>query len=198
MVEDAVEHEGASRSVHSIGGCRTGRSCLRRRSRTRGSAAAPLRHGEALPVAGRRRAVAPMAGGVEAGDAVDDGGERGALVLLDETPIADVLEPPVGDAGATFSMVVEAEVAAVRARRAGLDAVQRRVRIIVADGDQRIEAFAHRRRQTLGHALRQQGADLLSGTPHRAAQRRVGRGEDVFVAKPAPRPRQQRARAIEP
>ena len=86
----------------------------------------------------------------------------------------------------------------MRARRAGLDAVQRRVRIIVADGDQRIEAFAHRRRQTLGHALRQQGADLLSGTPHRAAQRRVGRGEDVFVAKPAPRPRQQRARAIEP
>ena len=48
-----------------------------------------LRHGEALPVAGRRRAVAPMAGGVEAGDAVDDGGERGPLVLLDETPIAD-------------------------------------------------------------------------------------------------------------
>ena len=54
-----------------------------------------LRHGEALPVAGRRRAVAPMAGGVEAGDAVDDGGERGALVLLDETPVTDVLEPSV-------------------------------------------------------------------------------------------------------
>ena len=34
------------------------------------------------------------------------------------------------------------------------------------------------------HALRQQGAGLLSGTPHRAAQRRIGRGEDVFVAKP--------------
>ena len=85
-----------------------------------------------------------------------------------------------------------------RVRRAGLDAVQRRVRIVVADGDQRIEAVAHRRRQTLGHALRQQGADLLSGTPHRAAQRRVGRGEDVFVAKPAPRSRQQRACAIEP
>ena len=49
-----------------------------------------VRHGEATPVAGRRRAVAPMAGGVEAGDAMDDGGERGALVLLDETPIADV------------------------------------------------------------------------------------------------------------
>ena len=45
-----------------------------------------VRHGEALPVAGRRRAVAPMAGGVEAGDAMDDGGERGALVLLDEPP----------------------------------------------------------------------------------------------------------------
>ena len=26
-----------------------------------------------------------------------DGGERGALVLLDETPVADVREPPVGD-----------------------------------------------------------------------------------------------------
>ena len=69
---------------------------------------------------------------------------------------------------------------------------------VVADGDQRIEAVARRRRQMLGHALRQQGADLLAGTPHRAAQRRVGRGEDVFVAKPAPRPSQQRARAIEP
>ncbi len=85
-----------------------------------------------------------------------------------------------------------------RVRRAGLDAVQRRMRIVVADGDQRIEAVAHRGRQTLGHALRQQGAGLLSGTPHRASQRRVGRGEDVFVAKPAPRPRQQRAREIEP
>ena len=43
-----------------------------------------------------------------------------------------------------------------------------------------------------------QGADLLPGTPYRAAQHRVGRREDVFVAKPAPCPRQQRARAIEP
>ena len=34
--------------------------------------------------------------------------------------------------------------------------------------------------------------------PNRAAQGRVGRREDVLVAKPAPRPRQQRARAIEP
>ncbi|MDE0385821.1 MAG: hypothetical protein OXI22_18210 [Defluviicoccus sp.] len=76
--------------------------------------------------------------------------------------------------------------------------LQRRVRIVVADGDERIEAVAHRRRQTFGHALRQQGAGLLSGTSHRAAQGRVGRRENVFVAKPAPRPRQQRARAIEP
>ena len=65
------------------------------------------------PVAGRRRAVAPMAGGVEAGDTMDDGGERRALVLLDETPIADVLEPPVGDVGRDLLHGVEAEVAAV-------------------------------------------------------------------------------------
>ena len=54
-----------------------------------------------------------MAGGVEAGDAVDDGGESGALVLLDETPISDVLEPPVGDVGGDLLHGVEAEVAAV-------------------------------------------------------------------------------------
>ena len=54
-----------------------------------------------------------MAGGVEAGDTMDDGGERGALVLLDETPIADVLEPPVGDVGRDLLHGVEAEVAAV-------------------------------------------------------------------------------------
>ena len=59
------------------------------------------------------RAVAPMAGGVEAGDAVDDGGERGPLVLLDEPPVADVLEPPVGDVGGDFLHGVKAEVAAV-------------------------------------------------------------------------------------
>jgi len=54
-----------------------------------------------------------MACGVEAGDAVDDGGERGALVLLDEAPVADVLEPPVGDVGRDLLHGVEAEVAAV-------------------------------------------------------------------------------------
>ena len=55
-----------------------------------------------------------MGGGVEAGDAVDDGGARArALVLLDETPVADVLEPSVGDVGGDLLHGVEAEVAAV-------------------------------------------------------------------------------------
>ena len=85
-----------------------------------------------------------------------------------------------------------------RVRRAGLDVVQGGVRIVVADGDQRVEAVAHRRRQTLRHALRQQSAGLVPGRPHRTAQHRVGRRENVFVAEPAPRPRQQRRRAIEP
>ena len=44
---------------------------------------------------------------------MDDGGERGALVLLDETPVADVLEPSVGDVGGDLLHGVEAEVAAV-------------------------------------------------------------------------------------
>ena len=37
----------------------------------------------------------------------------GALVLLDETPVADVLEPPVGDVGRDLLHGVETEVAAV-------------------------------------------------------------------------------------
>ena len=65
-----------------------------------------------------------------------------------------------------------------RARRAGLDVMQRRVRMLVADGDQRVEAVAHRRRQMLRHALRQQGAGLVPGRPHRPAQHRVGRREN--------------------
>ena len=78
-----------------------------------------------------------MAGGGEAGDAVDDGGERGPLVLPDETPIADVLEPPVGDVGGDLLHGVEAEVAAVgedrgeqRAHLPGVDPLSRR-----GDGD---------------------------------------------------------------
>ena len=65
-----------------------------------------------------------------------------------------------------------------RARRAGLDVMQGRVRMLVADGDQRVEAVAHRRRQTLRHALGQQGAGLVPGRPHRPAQHRVGRREN--------------------
>ena len=59
---------------------------------------------------------------------MDDTGERRALVLLDEAPIADVLEPPVGDGGCDLLHGVEAEVAAVgedrsqqRADLAGVD-----------------------------------------------------------------------------
>ena len=38
----------------------------------------------------------------------------------------------------------------------------------------------------------------MPGRPHRTAKHRVGRRENVFVAKPASRPRQQRRRAVEP
>ena len=60
-----------------------------------------------------------MASGVEAGDAMDNAGERGALVLLDEAPIADVLEPPVGDGGGDLLHGVQAEIAAVGKDRGG-------------------------------------------------------------------------------
>ena len=107
VVEHAVEHEGRV-AVRALDRAAVERGVVvgdegveLEREVVEARAVGPLqhllRHGEALPVAGRRRAVAPMAGGVEAGDAVDDGGERGPLVLLDETPVADVLEPPVGD-----------------------------------------------------------------------------------------------------
>ena len=72
------------------------------------------------------------------------------------------------------------------------------MRRVVADSDQLVEAVAQRRRQPLRHALRQQGAGLVPGRPHRTAQHRVGRRENVFVAEPAPRPRQQGRRAVEP
>ena len=54
--------------------------------------------------------------------------------------------------------------------RAGLDTVQGRVRLVVVDGDQCIKTVAHRCRQALGHALRQQRPGLVSGSPYRAAQ----------------------------
>ena len=60
--------------------------------------------------------------------------------------------------------------------------------LVVADGDQLVEAVAHRRRQPLRHALRQQGAGLVPGRPHHTAQHRVGRRENVFVAEASPAP----------
>ena len=98
VVEHAVEHEGRvavgalDRAAVERGVVVGDEGVELEREVVEARAVGPLQHlvghGEALPVAGRRRAVAPVAGGVEAGDAVDDGGERGALVLLDETPIA--------------------------------------------------------------------------------------------------------------
>ena len=38
----------------------------------------------------------------------------------------------------------------------------------------------------------------MPGRPHRTAQHRVGRRENVFVAEPGPRPRQQGRPAVEP
>ena len=73
---------------------------------------------------------------------MDDGGERGALVLLDETPIADVLEPPVGDVGRDLLHGVEAEVAAVsedrsqqRADLAGVDPLLARLLEVDAESE---------------------------------------------------------------
>ena len=59
-------------------------------------------------------------------------------------------------------------------------------------------AGRRRRRQTLRHAVRQQGAGVVSGSPHRAAQHGVGRRENVFVAKPGARTGQQRGGSLEP
>ena len=59
--------------------------------------------------------------------------------------------------------------------------------MVVADGDQRVEAVAHRRRRTRRHALRQQGAGLVPSRPRRTAQHGVRRRENVLVAKPASR-----------
>ena len=81
---------------------------------------------------------------------MDDGGERGALVLLDETPVADVLEPSVGDVGGDLLHGVEAEVAAVgedrdqqRADLAGVDPLARLLEVdaepeVVLDLDEQV------------------------------------------------------------
>ena len=57
------------------------------------------------------------------------------------------------------------------------------MRLVVVDGDQRIKTVAHRRRQALGHALREQRPGLVSGSPYRAAQHRIGRRENELVAE---------------
>ena len=72
------------------------------------------------------------------------------------------------------------------------------MRLVVVDGDQRIKTVAHRRRQALGHALREQRPGLVSGRPYRAAQHRIGWRENVLVAEPGARPRQQRGGPLEP
>ena len=72
------------------------------------------------------------------------------------------------------------------------------MRLVVVDGDQRIKTVAHRCRQALGQALRQQRAGLVAGSPYRATQHRVGRGENMLVAEPGARPRQQRGGALDP
>ena len=63
------------------------------------------------------------------------------------------------------------------------------MRLVVVDGDQRIKTVAHRCRQALGHAFRQQRPGLVSGSAYRAAQHRIGRPENVLVAEPGARAR---------
>ncbi len=72
------------------------------------------------------------------------------------------------------------------------------MRLIVVDGDQRIKTVAHRCRQALGHALGQQRPGLVSGSPYRATQHRIGRRENVLAAEPDARPRQQRGGPLDP
>ena len=86
VVEHAVEHEGRvavgalDRTAVERGVVVGDEGVELEREVVEACAVGPLqhlvRHGEALPVAGRRRAVAPMAGGIEAGDAMNDAGER--------------------------------------------------------------------------------------------------------------------------
>ena len=70
---------------------------------------------------------------------MDDGGERGALVFLDETPVTDVLEPSVGDVGGDLLHGVEAEVAAVGEdrgqQRADLTGVDPLARLLEVDAE---------------------------------------------------------------
>ena len=71
--------------------------------------------------------------------------------------------------------------AALEDERAGLDAVQRRVRIVVADGDQRIEAVAHRPRRPATPCRRRPG-------PSAATSPAGGRAARDGVVEPAADP----------
>ena len=122
--------------------------------------------------------------------------EQDPLIVAVDPAHVDSQHPGRLDQGQPPQQPLHATDRRVRCTR--LDALQRRVRLVVADGDQRIEAVAHRRRQTLRHAVCQPCAGLVSGSPHRAAQHRVARRENVLVAQPGARPRQQRGRALEP
>ena len=53
-------------------------------------------------------------------------------------------------------------------------------------------------RQALGHAFRQQRPGLVSGSPYRATQHRIGRREHVLVAEPGASTCQQRGGPLEP
>ena len=113
VIEHAVEHERCVAVGAFVGdeGVELEREVVE--ARAVGALQHPAWHGEALAVASGAPCVAPAPRGVEAGDAVHDAGERAALVLLDETPVADMLEAPVGDAGCDLLHGVQAEVAAM-------------------------------------------------------------------------------------
>ena len=114
VVEHAVEHEGrVAIGALDRAACRRGvavgdEGVELERDVVEARAVGPLQHllrpGEALPVAGRCRAVAPTACGVKAGDAVDDGGDE------------EVGEPDRAAAGVEPAVQF---VEAVRLRRVG-------------------------------------------------------------------------------
>ena len=122
--------------------------------------------------------------------------EQDPLLVAGDPAHVDSQHPGRLDQGQPRQQPLHATDRRVRCTRR--DARQRRVRLVVADGDQRSEAVAHRRRQTRRHAGWQPCAGVVSGSPHRAAPHRVARRENVLVAQPGARPRQQRGRALEP
>ena len=156
----------------------------------------------------------------EAQAVADDGGERGALVLLDETPVADVLEPSVGDVGGDLLHGVEAEVAAVgedrgqqRADLAGVDLLLARLLEVdaepevVLDLDEQVgqpdgAAAGVQPAVQLGEALRLRRVGLLgrvrrpaSSSPGRTGPRAAAPPARWTAVGPATRRRRRRDRA---